>query len=294
MASVKELRIRIKSVGNIKQITRAMEMVSTTKLRRFQDRAVASRPYAEEIANLVQHLAGVLGKEALDQPLFQPGAGEKTALLIVSSDRGLCGAYNSNLFHKLEDWMKVHCAEHEIDESQIDFFVYGRKANRYLKKRKLTIAKYITEPALESIDFAAAARVARSLVDVFTSGQYRDVKILYTSFESMVRYTPTFADFLPVAPPSGGEEKSGGDVILEPDAKSIFEHLVPRYLETRIFNALLESLTSEYASRRFSMKNATDAATDMQKALKGQYNRLRQENITKELLDIVGGAEAVK
>lgn len=294
MASVKELRIRIKSVGNIKQITRAMEMVSTTKLRRFQDRAVASRPYAEEIANLVQHLAGVLGKEALDQPLFQPGAGEKTALLIVSSDRGLCGAYNSNLFHKLEDWMKVHCAEHEIDESQIDFFVYGRKANRYLKKRKLTIAKYITEPALESIDFAAAARVARSLVDVFTSGQYRDVKILYTSFESMVRYTPTFADFLPVAPPSGGEEKSGGDVILEPDAKSIFEHLVPRYLETRIFNALLEALTSEFASRRVSMKNATDAATDMQGELKGQYNRLRQESITKELLDIVGGVEALR
>ena len=294
MASVKELRIRIKSVGNIKQITRAMEMVSTTKLRRFQDRAVASRPYAEEIANLVQHLAGVLGKEALDQPLFQPGAGEKTALLVVSSDRGLCGAYNSNLFHKLEDWLKEHCAEHEIEESQVDFFVYGRKANQYLRKRKLNIAKYITEPALESIDFAAAARVARSLVDIFTSGQYRDVKILYTSFESMVRYTPTFADFLPVAPPSGDSEKSGGDMILEPDAKSIFEHLVPRYLETRIFNALLESLTSEYASRRFSMKNATDAATDMQKALKGQYNRLRQENITKELLDIVGGAEAVK
>ncbi|MCA8978924.1 MAG: ATP synthase F1 subunit gamma, partial [Planctomycetes bacterium] len=292
--SVKELRVRIKSVGNIKQITRAMEMVSTTKLRRFQDRAVASRPYAEEIAGLVQHLAGVLGKEALDQPLFQPGAGEKTALLIVSSDRGLCGAYNSNLFNKLEAWMKQHCEERQIDESQIDFFVYGRKANRYLKKRKLNIAKFMTEPALESIDFAAAARVARVLVDAFASGEYRDVKILYTAFESMVRYTPTFADFLPVAPPSGGEEQAGGDMILEPDAKSIFEHLVPRYLETRIFNALLESLTSEYASRRFSMKNATDAATDMQKALKGQYNRLRQENITKELLDIVGGAEAVK
>lgn len=294
MASVKELRIRIKSVGNIKQITRAMEMVSTTKLRRFQDRAVASRPYAEEIANLVQHLAGVLGKEALDQPLFQPGTGAKTALLVVSSDRGLCGAYNSNLFNKLEAWLQTHCAENQIDESQVDFFIYGRKANRYLKKRKLNIAKYITEPALESIDFAAAARVARSLVDAFASGEYREVKILYTSFESMVRYTPTFVDFLPVAPPSGDEEQSDGDVILEPDAKSIFDHLVPRYLETRIFNALLESLTSEYASRRFSMKNATDAATDMQKALKGQYNRLRQENITKELLDIVGGAEAVK
>lgn len=294
MASVKELRLRIKSVGNIKQITRAMEMVSTTKLRRFQDRAVASRPYAEEIANLVQHLAGVLGDAALDQPLFQPGTGKKTAMLIVSSDRGLCGAYNSNLFQAMESWITTHCEEKGLEKKDVDFFVYGRKAKQYLGKRGFSIAQYITEPALESIDFAAAARVARTLVDAFTSGEYAEVKILYTAFESMVRFTPTFVDFLPVAPPAEGDADAGGDVILEPDAETIFGHLVPRYLETRIYNALLESLTSEYASRRFSMKNATDAATDMQKTLKGQYNRLRQENITKELLDIVGGAEAIK
>jgi len=294
MASVKDLRIRIKSVGSIKQITRAMEMVATTKLRRFQDRAVASRPYAEEIAGLVQHLAGVLGEDALDQPLFQPGTGKKTAVLFVSSDRGLCGAYNSTLFSMLEGWLPGHCAEKEIEETDVDFFVYGRKANQYLGKRGLTIAQYITEPALESIDFAAAARVARILSEAFLSGEYAEIKILYTAFESMVRYKPGFIDFLPVAAPAAEDGETGGDMILEPDAGTIFEHLVPRYLETRIFNALLESLTSEYASRRFSMKNATDAATDMQKDLQGQYNRLRQELITKELLDIVGGAEAVK
>ena len=121
--------------------------------------------------------------------------------------------------------------------------------------------------------------------------------LLYSAFESMVKFVPTFVQFLPIEQIEGDGEGDGGassDVILEPDAESIFDHLLPRYLEIRIYNALLESLTSEYASRRASMKAATDAATDMQKVLKGQYNRLRQEGITKELLDIVGGVEALK
>jgi len=134
------------------------------------------------------------------------------------------------------------------------------------------------------------------LVDAFTSGEYRDVHIAFTAFESMVKYVPQIAPFLPLTPESlgGSEDDGSSDAIMEPDAGSIFEALVPRYLETRIYNGLLEALTSEYASRRFAMKNATDAASDMQKELKGIYNRKRQEGITKELLDIVGGSEAVK
>ncbi len=293
MASVKELRLRIKSVGSIKQITRAMEMVATTKLRRFQDRAVASRPYSEEIAGLVQNLASVLGEDALDRPLFSEGAGKKTAVLLVTSDRGLCGAYNSNIFRMLEETIRTSGR----DRDEFDFFVFGRKGAQYAKKVDLSMKEYLTDPALESIDFASAASVARRLVSIFLSGEYKDVKILYTAFESMVRYNPTWVDFLPIAAGAlgeGEEAPAGGDVILEPDAETIFDHLIPRYLETRIFNTLLESLTSEYASRRFSMKNATDAATDMQKLLQGQYNRKRQEQITKELLDIVGGVEALK
>ncbi len=290
MAGIRELRGRIKSVGNIKQITRAMEMVATTKLRRFQDRATASRPYAEEITGLMGHLAAVLGAEVERRPLFREGEGEATAVLVVGSDRGLCGAYNSNVFRALEEWR-------EGEDGPVKFYAYGRKAFQYLNKRRYEVVHYFAEPPLEQIDYRGAARVAKYLSDGFLSGDFREVRVLYTAFESMVKYVPTWIDFLPVKGDKlTGDDEAGstGDVILEPDPETIFDELVPRYLETRIYNALIEALTSEYASRRVSMKNATDAAGDMQSMLKGQYNRLRQETITKELLDIVGGAEALR
>jgi F-type H+-transporting ATPase subunit gamma len=298
MAGIRELRVRIRSVGNIKQITRAMEMVATTKLRRFQDRAVASRPYATEITQLVGHLAERLGEAALDRPLFRPGTGDKTAVLLVSSDRGLCGAYNSNVFRELELWMRGRQSG-----GAVDFFVIGRKGYQYASKRGYHVERFLSEPPLEQMDYQSAARTARILRQAFESGAYREVRMLYTAFESVVRSVPRWVPFLRVsgaslasAAGSAGQAKAAlqGDVILEPDADTIFDSLVPRYLETKIFNALLESLTSEYASRRVSMKNATDAARDMQGELKMVYNRKRQESITKELLDIVGGAEALR
>ena len=291
MASIRELRGRIKSVGNIKQITRAMEMVATTKLRRFQDRAVASRPYTEEVAGLVGRLAAVLGAEVEKRALFRPVDEEKVAVLLVSSDRGLCGAYNSNLFKFLEAWYA------ENPGVQADFFVYGRKGMQYVARTGRNLVLAITEPELERIDYRGAANVARALIQRFLDGEYGSVRILYTAFESMARFVPTWIDFLPIQAKSlvgEDEAESAGDVILEPDPATIFDQLVPRYLETRVYNALIEALTSEYASRRMSMKNATDAAGDMQSELKKIYNRKRQEGITKDLLDIVGGAEALR
>jgi F-type H+-transporting ATPase subunit gamma len=271
-----------------------MEMVASTKLRRFQDRAVASRPYSDEIAGLVARLSAAIGDEIEDRTLFEPGAGDRTLVLLMSSDRGLCGAYNTILFRTLEVWMK------DRDESKIDFFVYGRKGVQYLTSRGRNVERFLTDPPMEKVTYTNAATTGRMLVKEFESGTYRDVFLVSTAFESMVKYVPQVVPFLPVSSGSEGAEMSGGgatpaaDAIMEPDAKSIFESIVPRYLETRIYNALLESLTSESASRRFAMKNATDAADDMQKALKSVYNRKRQENITKELLDIVGGTEALR
>ena len=300
MAGIKELRQRITSVGNIKQITRAMEMVATTKLRRFQERAVSSRPYAQEIAGLVGRLAAVLGDDVADKPLFQPGAGKRRLVLVVSSDRGLCGAYNSNLLRVLEDWVDEDPETRDPKKAPIEaqpvYFVYGRKAFQYMTKRGFNVERFLTEPPLESIDYRNAAITAQTLQKEFLSGEYSEVSMLYSAFESMAKYVPAVVPFLPVSADALSQDDSlakDADVILEPDAETIFDQLVPRYLETRIYNALLEALTSEYASRRFAMKNATDAATDMQKELKGIYNRKRQESITKELLDIVGGAEAV-
>jgi len=293
MSGVKELRLRIKSVGSIKQITRAMEMVATTKLRKFQDRAVTSRPYAQEVAGLVGRLAAVLPEEELAaRPILRPGAGEDTLLVLVSSDRGLCGAYNTNLFRKLEKVRK------EVGRDRLKLFVLGKKAYQYTSKRGFQIEKVLSDMPLEKIDFRGAQLMAGMLTREFLGGAYRDVALLYSAFESMARYVPTNAPLLPIEAAGlitdDESQASAGDVILEPDAGSIFDHLLPRYLETRLYNALLEALTSEYASRRFAMKNATDAATDMQKELQGIYNRKRQENITKELLDIVGGVEALR
>ncbi|QDV06740.1 ATP synthase gamma chain [Planctomycetes bacterium Poly30] len=298
MAGIKELRVRIKSVGNIKQITRAMEMVASTKLRRFQDRAIASRPYSQEIAGLVKRLSSMLGDDVADQPLFNPGKGERSLVLLITSDRGLCGAYNTMLFREMEQWLKGRVAQ-GLSRETTDFFVYGRKGAQYLTSRGYSVKRFITDPPMEEVDYRTAALTGRMLVDEFETGEYKDVHVVFTAFESMVKYVPQIVPFLPLTPDSLGVADGAGasannDAIMEPDAATIFESLVPRYLEIRIYNSLLESLTSEYASRRFAMKNATDAANDMQKELKGIYNRKRQENITKELLDIVGGSEAVK
>jgi len=290
MASIRDLRGRIKSVGNIRQITRAMEMVASTKLRRFQEKAVASRPYSQEISGLVSRLSAVLGDEVGDRPLFQPGKGSRVAVLLVTSDRGLCGAYNSNMFRMLESWVRAN------PTVEVDWYVYGRKGYQYLVRRGREVERLFVEPALEQIDYRGAARTAKALQDVFLAGRHQKVVLFYTAFESMVKYVPTEAQLLPIAPPkkAQGEKAPAGETLLEPDAGTIFDSLVPRYLETRVYNALLEALTSEYASRRVSMKNATDAAKTMGALLKKQYNRKRQENITKELLDIVGGVEALK
>lgn len=296
MGGIRELRGRIRSVGNIKQITRAMEMVATTKLRRFQDRAIASRPYAEEITGLIRHLADVLGDEVGQRPLFQRGKGQKSAVLVVTSDRGLCGSYNANVLRALEEW---RAEQPERGAGSVGYFVYGRKGYQYLRKREQPVERFFSEPPLEGIDYRGAARVSNALMEAFLGGEYAEVRVLYTAFESMVRFVPTWIELLPISGEALGDgqdraREAEGDVILEPDAATIFDHLVPRYLETRIYNALLEAITSEYASRRMSMKNATDAAADMQRELKNIYNRKRQEGITKDLLDIVGGAEALR
>lgn len=290
MASIRDLRTRIRSVGSIRQITRAMEMVATTKLRRFQDRAVASRPYANEIAQLLGHMAQVMGDKLGERPLFKPGRGKQTAILIVTSERGLCGAYNSNMFRELETWLAGHREKKPV------FFVYGKKGFQYLTKRGFEVERFFVEPPLEKLDYRGAKFVARALREAFLSGRFDEVLVFYTAFESVAKYVPSRVTLLPVGADAarGGSKKATGDVILEPDVETLVEKLVPRYLETRVYNALLESLTSEYASRRMSMKNATDAATEMGNVLKKQYNRKRQETITKELLDIVGGAEALR
>ena len=288
MASVRDLKVRIKSVGSIIQITRAMEMVATTKLRRFQLRAVSSRPYTEEIERLMTTLASQT--EAGDEhPLLAQRDGKRTALLVVTSDRGLCGAYNSNVFTKLREF----AAQNE--DRALAYYVIGKKGMAWLSRRKMNVVAYLEELVLDKMEFRDAASVAQSFVKLFLEDKADEICVLYSRFASMTRYEPTVFRLLPLCgSTSGSTTNATADLILEPDARRIFSSLVPKFLETKMFHALIESLTSEFASRRVSMKNATDAASDMRAELALKYNRARQERITKELLEIVGGAEAVK
>jgi len=292
MANLKELRGRIKSVASIAQITGAMEMVASMKLRKVQAKAQGFAPYTAEIRDMIFRIAAkVAGEE--DVPLFTSREVKTVGIFLISSDRGLCGSYNSNLLAALRRKIDALQAEGK----QVKFWVYGRKGYAWLQRRGFEVERFFVDPPLDKADFAAAKHVAEELVEAFTSGSVDELSMFTTRFQSMVKFVPTDAAFLPVKTIAVGEDAAEQqhelDFLIEPDATTVFNALMPRYLETVVFDAMLQALTSEHASRRMAMKGATDAAGRMQKDLKKIYNRARQESITKELLDIVGGASAV-
>ncbi|HET6203692.1 MAG TPA: ATP synthase F1 subunit gamma [Planctomycetota bacterium] len=304
MASLRELRRRIRSVASIKQITRALEMVAITKLRRYQGKALAARPYTDELLAMLARLAPLAGEGGFRHPLFQApprprAAGGEAAvgILLVTSDRGYCGSYNTKVFEQF------HALLDERRGAPIRIHVVGRKGYAYLVRRGREVARYFAEPPLERIDFRAARLLAQQLVEGFLGGAYGELHVVATRFVSMVSQRAIRARLLPLDPGAlladagGGKKEEAprfGDTLLEPDARTIFEALVPKVLETKVYHLLLESLTAEYAARRLSMKNATDAAEEMRQDLWRLLNRARQERITKELLEIVGGAEALR
>jgi F-type H+-transporting ATPase subunit gamma len=292
VANIRDLRQRITSVGNIQKITRAMEMVATTKLRRFQVSTVAAKPYTQEIEELVRGLSGAVASEPAAAgdaaPLFSaPNPDAPVGILLIGSNRGLCGAYNANIQRAVEDFLDGL----RTDGRSFCLYVIGRKAMDHARRMKYKVEGYFDTVNLESINFGEAAAVSNALVTAFRAGQLSELKLAFTSFVSMAKYDPKVAAFLPIAAVESAGPAS--DAILEPGGPELLGRLVPRYLETRIFHALLESVTSEYASRRFAMKNATDAAGDMKKDITRVYNRARQAKITAEITEIVSGAEAL-
>ncbi|MBK8976890.1 MAG: ATP synthase F1 subunit gamma [Planctomycetes bacterium] len=301
MANIKELRGRIRSVANIAKITRAMEMVASMKLRRVQSRALSFRPYTEELQGLLGHLAEHVGHSP-DRPLFQEREIKSIGVMLFTSDRGLCGAYNANVLAGVTR-LRADLKARGLGDGSLKFFVVGRKGYSWLNRRGLHVERYYADPTLEALDFATARLASRDLVEAFTSAAVDEVRIMFTAFESVVRFVPRDERFLPVTVElgdhAGGHQngdrlKGESGYLLEPSPHEIFSRILPKYLETVIFDAMLSSLASEMASRRMAMKGATDAATRMNKELKRVYNRARQESITKELLDIVGGANAVQ
>lgn len=302
MANLKELRGRIKSVASIAQITRAMEMVASMKLRKVQAKAMTFHPYAEELRAVIERLANKASAES-QSPWFRAEHPKTTGILVITSDRGLCGSYNANVFKMLHELASEVSA---VDSGRkVKFYCYGRKGYAWLTRRGYQVERFFVEPPLDRLDYNAARLVVDELSKAFLEGVVDNVRLCYTQFASMIRFVPTTARFLPVMDhdfvtvdanrkqQESVTERKDHDYLIEPDAGVLFDKLLPRYLETVVFDAMLQSLTSEHASRRMAMKGATDAAVRMNKGLKKIYNRARQENITKELLDIVGGASAV-
>jgi len=294
MANLKELRGRIKSVASIAQITRAMEMVASMKLRKVQAKAMSFRPYVEELRTMITAIAGKVGGEG-DVPLFAAREVRTVGFLVIASDRGLCGSYNSNLLFGL----KKRADELKAEGKQVKFWVYGRKAYAWLQRRGFAVERFFVEPPLDKADFTAAKLVGQALVDAFTSGVCDEVRVYFTRFQSMIKFVPTSMPFLPITTIEVGDKAKQQksfelDFLLEPDAATVMNRLLPRYLETVVFDSILQALASEHSSRRMAMKTATDAAVRMNKQLKKVYNRARQAAITKELMEIIGGAEALK
>lgn len=287
----KELKRRIRGVTNIKQITRAMEMVATTKLKKLQGRAAASRPFSDKIQEMVGRLAGMPGMERASG-LMETREVKKAAVIMVTSDKGLCGAYNSNIIRKTIGFIQ----ENEGPDHVLHLF--GRKGRLYLKRRPYTI-DYVYDGMLERITYTDVKEISRNLQNSFLAGEIDEARIFYTSFVSTMVQRPTQQKILPIdredlLKEGTGEESKSVDFILEPSPEAIFQALLPKFLEVKIYSALMESLASEYAARRVAMKAATDASDDMIHMLTRQYNRARQESITKELLEVVSGAEALK
>ena len=284
MASAQDIRRRIKSVRSIEQITKAMKMVAAARLRKAQERAYASQPFTEKILEVL----GTVANSRLDvtHPLLAKREIKKTAYLILSADKGLAGAYSSNL-------MKEALAAMEgKPKEEISIIAVGRKAKEYFSRRSYQIEReylgFSERPTYEH-----ATRIAAEVSADFTAGLYDEVYLVYTYFRSPINQHPTHLKLLPAQAPQAAEE-AARDFIFEPSAESVLTVLLPRYLETVIYGGLMQAAASELGSRMTAMGSATDNAEELIHKLVLNYNKVRQATITREISEIVGGAEALK
>jgi F-type H+-transporting ATPase subunit gamma len=290
MANLRVIRKRIGSVKSTQQITKAMKMVSAAKLRRAQDAITAARPYAMKMREIVEAVAARAGQGA--HPLLSPRESRKMALLVITSDRGLCGGFNSNLLRATQRFL----AERKEQYEEIVVFSVGRKAREFLRRRRVAVRREYVN-VLGGISYTHAEEFSRELVGGFLAGEFDEVFVGYNEFRSVISQVPRFEKLFPVALSAGEGPAAGGsdiDYLYEPGQKEILASLLPKYVETQIFRYLLESVAGEHGARMSAMDSATNNAVEMISSLTLQMNRARQAAITKELMEIIGGAEALK
>ena len=290
MANLKEIRTRISSVKSTRQITSAMKMVSAAKLRKAQQALVQLRPYADKINEVLGNTAEYLNNNDDENQLFQERKIENVLILVISSNRGLCGAFNSNIAKKtisiIEEYKKKN-----IKSENIKLICYGKSAKRTLEKKKTNIIKSDFE-IFDKLNYNYIEKIVNSLIKEFKNKKYDRIDIIYNNFKNVASQELINEQFLPVLIPKA--EKYPTDYIIEPSLQEVTEKLIPRVLTTQLLRALEESYTAEHGARMTAMHKATDNATDLIKELNLGYNKARQSSITNEILEIVGGAEALK
>jgi F-type H+-transporting ATPase subunit gamma len=283
VASQREIRRRIGAVRNIKQITRAMQFVAASKLRRAQEATLASRPYREKLDEVIADLAAVLGGE--DHPLLAAADGDRRLILLLTTDRGLAGPLNTNT---------IRFAAREITEHPGDIKVVtlGRKGRDAMRRARVPIVAHF-DGFGDRPSFADVLPLARLVTDDFVAGTYDRVDLLYSRFVSTLVQKPVVEPLFPIEPASDADTGiPGRQFVFEPDPGAFLEALLPRYVATRLYQAVLEAKASEESSRMVAMKNATENAEELIEDLTLSYNKVRQANITREMIEIASGAQA--
>ena len=283
MASLQDIRRRIRSVKNTQKITNAMHMVASSRLRHAKEAATSNKPYAEKVAQVVHDIAA--NAEDFSHPLLTVHEEGKQLFLVLAADKGLAGAYSSNAFKEAREQIK--------DKANTELVTVGRKAKTHFKPRKYTVVREYTGFS-EKPTYEHAREIAQYLIDRFESGEVKDIHMVYTRFISAVSCVPETVRLLPFQ--QDGERQAGphAEYIYEPSAEVVLGHLLPQYLVTVIYAALLQAAASELSSRVNAMSNATDNAEELVAQLDLHYNKVRQAGITREITEIVGGAEALK
>jgi F-type H+-transporting ATPase subunit gamma len=285
MANLKEIRNRITSVSSTMQITSAMKMVSAAKLKKAQDAITAMRPYAEKLTELLQNLSTTLDADAGGEYTKQREI-NKVLVVAITSNRGLCGAFNTNVIKQ----SKLIADSYE--GKQVHIFAIGKKGNDILRKTYNVVEN--RSDIFDNLTFDNVAEIAQSLTDKFISGDYDRIEIVYNEFKNAATQIVQTQQFLPLAPIKSDKPASTGDYIFEPSKEEIVLTLIPKSLKTQLYKSIRDSFASEHGARMTAMHKATDNATDLRDQLKLTYNKARQAAITNEILEIVGGAEALK
>ena len=289
MPTLRDIQRRIRSVQSTQKITRAMKLVAAAKLRRAQERILAARPYAGKMSELLGNLVSAAsGSDETQHPLLEQREGPRRQIVIITADKGLAGAFNSNVIRRALEFVR------QSNTAEVTLVVVGRKARDFYRRRSWTIKRDMIG-FWDRLAYTHAAELADYFMQQYLDGEVDEVHLVYNEFRSVAVQRPVREQLLPIPRKAEGEADTAAvDYLYEPNPKAILDELLPRHVRTQVFRALMESLAGEYGARMTAMEAATKNAKEMIDVLTIQYNKARQEKITKELLDIVGGAEALK